>query len=67
MPPWSQGRSEGPAREGEAESRKRSKASVGRGKAKLFPLRGTRRGKRCVFLNPKAGAYGFLNTQSDLS
>jgi hypothetical protein len=24
-------------------------------------------GKRCVFLNPKAGAYGFLNTQPDLS
>jgi hypothetical protein len=23
-------------------------------------------GKRCVLLNQKAGAYGFLNTQSDL-
>jgi len=29
----------------------------------LFP----RWGKRCVFLDPKAGAYGFLNTQPDLS
>jgi hypothetical protein len=24
-------------------------------------------GKRCVFLNPKAEAYGFLSTQPDLS
>jgi hypothetical protein len=24
-------------------------------------------GKRGVFLNPEAGAYGFLNTQPDLS
>ena len=24
-------------------------------------------GKRCVFLNQKAGAYGFLDTQHDLS
>jgi hypothetical protein len=23
-------------------------------------------GKKCVFLNPKAGAYDFLNTQPDL-
>jgi len=53
-------------REGEAGSRKRSEANVGRGKAELFPLQGARRGKRCVFLNPKAGAYGFLNTQPDL-
>jgi len=44
MPPWSQGRSESPAREGEAGSRKRSEESVGMGKAKLFPLRGARRG-----------------------
>jgi hypothetical protein len=27
----------------------------------------TRWGKACVFLNPKAGVYGFLNTQPDLS
>ncbi len=40
MPLWSQGRSYGPAREGEAESRKQSEASVGRGKAELFPLQG---------------------------
>jgi hypothetical protein len=38
MPPWSQDRSEGPVREGEAGSRKRSEANVGRGKAELFPL-----------------------------
>jgi len=36
MPLWSQGE----AREGEAESRQRSEANVGRGKAELFPLRG---------------------------
>jgi hypothetical protein len=38
MPPWSQDRSKGPVREGEAGSRKRSEANVGRGKAELFPL-----------------------------
>jgi hypothetical protein len=37
-------------RDGEAESRKRSEASVGRGKAQLFLLQGFRRGKRGVFL-----------------
>jgi hypothetical protein len=36
-------------REGEAENRKRSEASVGRGKAELFPLQGARRGKSGVF------------------
>jgi len=35
---WSQGRPFGTAREGEAESLDGIEASVGRGKAKLFPL-----------------------------
>jgi len=36
-------------REGEAGSRERSEANVGRGKAELFPLQGARRGKSGVF------------------
>jgi hypothetical protein len=39
MPPWSQGTGSRPAREGEAGSLDGIEASVGRGKAKLFPLR----------------------------
>jgi hypothetical protein len=37
--PWSQGGGLGPARDGEAGSLDGIEASVGRGKAKLFPLR----------------------------
>jgi hypothetical protein len=39
MTPWSQGTGSTPAREGEAGSLDGIEATVGRGKAKLFPLR----------------------------
>jgi hypothetical protein len=39
MPRWSQGGGLCPAREGEAESLDGIEATVGRGKAKLFPFR----------------------------
>jgi hypothetical protein len=39
VPPWSQGAGSCPAREGEAGSLDGIEATVGRGKAKLFPLR----------------------------
>jgi len=46
-------------RDGEAGSRKRSEASVGRGKAELFPLQGSRWGKRGVFFESKSRSIRF--------
>ena len=62
MSPWSQGAGSCPAREGEAGSLDGIEATVGRGKAKLFPL-------RVDITHPAAyiGSLGGLSIQQSVS